>query len=325
MQKNTAGNRTPAPTAAEVTPRTAARELGLRPKELELAVQLGLVRSVPGAPSGPRRVPRAELERVRRTPDFPGGLRERVRVMGAGEGAALLDVSASRFARLARLGCFTPVSFYVNRYRTVVWLYLAQELRDFAENDQALRTGHLPEGLRAALEAGMDERARGWRSRRVLQLTRHAATPWERAAARASVLSEVVLAEAVPEPDERARLSALRHCLVETRSESEPTRRILEKLSHAEGEDEIRWHRLVLDAELEAARAAEPFRAAFPAPSARQISGPAGSGAGPEGHRRPEPGTARPVTTEGRRGRPRRRWLGLGRRSRKATARPATG
>lgn len=188
MQKNTAGNRTPAPTAAEVTPRTAARELGLRPKELELAVQLGLVRSVPGAPSGPRRVPRAELERVRRTPDFPGGLRERVRVMGAGEGAALLDVSASRFARLARLGCFTPVSFYVNRYRTVVWLYLAQELREFAENDQALRTGHLPEGLRAALEAGMDERSSGKRvSQRAARSVKNSRT-----AARSSAKSCVI-------------------------------------------------------------------------------------------------------------------------------------
>ncbi|MGP3977636.1 DUF6397 family protein [Streptomyces sp. 8N114] len=314
---------------ADVALRTAAKELGLRPREFELAVQTEEVRTVPGPPGGPRRVPRQELERVKRAPDFPGGLRERLRVMGAGESSELLDISPSRFARLARAGCFVPAGFYVNRYRTVVWLYRAEELREFAENNPRLLTGRLPTGMRARLEAGTDHRARRWRWRRVRQLTRHAVGFWEQAAVRASVLDDTTLTKAVPDPGERARLRRLRPRFLEVRSVSEATRDILKELCLAEGEEEIRWYRFLLDADLEAARAAE----AVPTTSARRIL--AGSGAVPHpGERltiqpvpettgRPDPGTARPVAGPPTTPVPRKRWSLLRRRRPKPAARPA--
>lgn len=42
----------------------AARELGLKRGELELAVQLGVIRTVPDEGGGGRRVPRSEVDRV---------------------------------------------------------------------------------------------------------------------------------------------------------------------------------------------------------------------------------------------------------------------
>ena len=63
---------------------------------------------------------------------FPEALRERVKTVGTTEGAALMEVTTARFTRLARLGLVVPVKFYLNRYRAVVWLYLAEELRQFA-------------------------------------------------------------------------------------------------------------------------------------------------------------------------------------------------
>ncbi len=78
-----------------------------------------------------------------------------------------MDVPRARFTRLARLGLLVPVKFYVNRYRAVVWLYLADELRQFAadERNAALLKGRTPEGLRDQLTEGLDLRPRNWRGR----------------------------------------------------------------------------------------------------------------------------------------------------------------
>ncbi|MFE9391773.1 DUF6397 family protein [Streptomyces sp. NPDC006784] len=323
-------HRPPAPLreTTDVGLRTAARELGLRPREFELAVQIEEVRTVPGPEGGARRVPRAEVERIKASSGFPGMLRERLRVMGVREASALLDISPSRCARLARAGCFAPVSFYVNRYRSVVWLYLAEELRDFAENNPQLLTGHLPTGLRAGLEAGTDHRARRWRGRRVGQLTRHAADHWERAAVRASVLDDAVLAEAVPDSGERARLRALRPGFLEVRSAAEATRDVLEDVCLAEGAEEIRWYRFLLDADLETARAAEAPAACATRgarePGSGSAEGRTGrpSGAAP-GEGRPHPGVARPVAGSPSSPGPRRRWTLLRRRRPRPWARTA--
>ncbi|MFC4495136.1 DUF6397 family protein [Streptomyces ovatisporus] len=236
---------------------TAARELGLRPKVLELAVQIGEIRSDGGA-KDPRRVARAELNRLKESAGFPQSLEERLRVVDAGEGAELLGICTARFARLARGGCFSPVRFYVNRYRSVVWLYLARELEAFAGRRPELLTGAVPRGLRVLLGEGVDYRPRHWRGRRVGQLCRQAAgRPWEVAAARSAVLTPEVLEEAVPDRAERALLQALRPELMVVRGESSATREVAEGLCVAEAEDEILWHRLMLEAELQDARAAQ--------------------------------------------------------------------
>lgn len=276
----------------DVAMSTAAKELGLEPGEMALAAQLGHVRTVRAAASattlradrGPvrRRVPRDELARLRAAEDFPDGLREQLRIVDAGGGAELLGVTGARFARLARGGCFSPVSFYVNRYRTVVWLYLAQELSSFAETRPELLSGILPRGLRMLLAEGVDLRAGHWRGRRVGQLCRQAEGPWQAAAARAAVLSEEILREAVPDAGERARLSALQPELAPFRGRSPAVREVAEELCKAAAEDEIFWQRLMLVADVEGARASEARAAedaAGPAHSAAHGAGPSDSAA----------------------------------------------
>ena len=54
----------------------AARELGLKRDEFDLAVQLGCVRTVPDEGGGSRRVARAEVDRVRSEQGFPEALRQ---------------------------------------------------------------------------------------------------------------------------------------------------------------------------------------------------------------------------------------------------------
>lgn len=103
---------------------------------------------------------RTEIERLRAEPGFPDTLTKSVRAVGTTEGAAVMQVPPSRFTRLAKLGLVVPVSFYLNRYRAVVWLYLADELRQFAadKDNVTLLTGRTPEGMRDQLAAGVDLR-----------------------------------------------------------------------------------------------------------------------------------------------------------------------
>ncbi|MFI9201424.1 DUF6397 family protein [Streptomyces sp. NPDC053048] len=246
----------------------AARELELAPREFELAVQLGEVRTVAVGPGARRRVAREEIERHRSAEGFPKALRTRLWVVGTAEGAELMGISPARFARLARGGCFAPVRFYVNRYRAVVWYYLASDLVEFADGNPELLTGRTPALLTEALEKHPDRRARGWRARRLDQLVAQAQDPWERAAVPAAVLDPVELAQAVPDPGERACLSALRPVLARARPEATAAREVIGELVIAQDRDEIDWHRHCLTAALTRARADRPAPAAARLPLA---------------------------------------------------------
>lgn len=241
----------------------AAQELALERGELELALQLGQVRAVRDDGTGPHRVERREIDRLRAGPGFPAALRERLRTVGTVDGAALASISQGRFLRLARTGHFAPVRFYVNRYHAVVWLYLAAEVLDFTRNHAALLTGRTPPGVRALLAAGEDRRPRNWRGRRLGQLLRASSDPWRRAAAIAAVLDPVTVAEAVPDPYERSRLSVLRPDLVPASPKSPRVREIVKRLATADQPDEILWHRASLADALREARkhSAAPRRA----------------------------------------------------------------
>ncbi|NLU68740.1 DUF6397 family protein [Streptomyces sp. HNM0574] len=269
----------------------AARELGLKPKELELAVREGEVHTVPGREGEARRVmPRAELDRLKQIPGRADGLRERVRTVTTKGGAELLGIAPARFLRLARGGCFSPARFYVNRYGSTVWLYLVSELREFAARRPELLSGRTPTGLRVLLAEGADYRAREWRNRRVGQLVREAVGPWERAAARAAVLDDEALQQAVPVAEERVRLLSLRPPLVTVPEGAEPTRRAAAVICRASEEDEIFCSRLLLTAELEEARAADlagtafdpftPLTTSVPGMNGESGPEPAGTGAG---------------------------------------------
>ncbi|MFJ8588741.1 DUF6397 family protein [Streptomyces sp. NPDC093595] len=255
-------------TVTDTTARTvafarAAQELALKRSEFDLAVQLGHVRTVPGTTgsdgaAGRPRVARAELDRLRAAPDFPDGLRDRVRTVGTAEAARLVSITTDRFTRLARTGHFTPVRFYLNRYRAVVWLYLAGEVREFAERHPRLLTGRLPGALRAKLDAGDDARPRNWRARRLGLLLRGTDDPWAGAAAIASLLDPLQVAEVVDDPYERAYLDRLRPEPPHARSESASLRETTERLLRADEPDEILWHRLGLALALDEARALRP-------------------------------------------------------------------
>lgn len=236
----------------------AARELFLKRGEFELAAQLGYIRTTPGAAPGRRQVARREIDRLRAAAGFPDMLRARVRTVGTAEGAALMPVSPGRFTRLARAGFITPVRFYLNRYRAVVWLYLADELWAFADREPQLLTGRLPRTLCAGLDAGDDLRARNWRGRRIGHLLRESDGPWERAAVVACVLDQAQLAELARDPYERAHLNRLRPDLAPGYPESEAARATVRRLVTADHPDEIRWHRARLDTLLADARRTRP-------------------------------------------------------------------
>ncbi|MFF3246426.1 DUF6397 family protein [Streptomyces sp. NPDC002870] len=91
----------------------AAQELNLKRGELDLAVQLGHIRTTPGASGGPPRIDRQEVDRLRGAEGFPDALRERVRTVGTIEGARLISISPARFTRLARTGHCIPIRFYL--------------------------------------------------------------------------------------------------------------------------------------------------------------------------------------------------------------------
>ncbi|MGW4054885.1 DUF6397 family protein [Streptomyces sp. NPDC004779] len=264
-------------TARTVTPARAAQELELRREEFRLAVRMGLIRTAPlqlphpapdpGAPpardrgSGKDRAPerrpveRAELDRLKAAPDFPDGLRERVRTIGAGEAAGLLSITHDRFTRLARTGHLSPVRFYLNRYRSVIWLYVAAEVTAFGAAHPALLTGRLPVEVRERAAAD-DLRARNWRSRNLGLLLRATDDPWVRAAAIASLLDPVQLAEVVDDPYERNHLDRLRPAPPPGFPVAGASREIADRLVRADDPDEILWHRMSLVLALDEARAA---------------------------------------------------------------------
>ncbi|WP_078489467.1 DUF6397 family protein [Streptomyces bikiniensis] len=261
--------------ARTVTPARAAQELELKRDEFRLAVQLGLVRTVPVGEGGRRRVERRELDRLRAAPDFPAGLRDRVRAVGTGEAAALLGITADRFTRLARTGHLSPVRFSLNRYRAVVWTYLAEEVADFGRTCPALLTGRLPLELRERLAAREDLRPRNWRARRLALLLRAADDPWARASAIASLLDPLQVAEVVDDPYERAHLDRLRPPPPPGMPVPAAAREIADRLARADDPDEILWHRLSLALALDEARAASPAPYPGEAPHPGEATGTA--------------------------------------------------
>ncbi|MET7935841.1 DUF6397 family protein [Streptomyces sp. NPDC005322] len=239
---------------------TATRALGLKPLELELAMQLGEVRTVStgtGTGTG-RRVAREELARVTAAEGFPEALHARLRLVGTAEGAELLGISQGRFTRLARGGFFAPVRFYVNRYRVVVWLYLAADLAELAARQPESLIGRTPPGLSATLAAGEDARAAKWRARRVDQLLARARDPWERAGALAAVLGSIELASAVDDPHERAYVRELRPALLPVRPTAAAAREVVDKVLTADDPREIVRYRVALASAVRDARRSRP-------------------------------------------------------------------
>ncbi|MFD5634992.1 DUF6397 family protein [Streptomyces sp. NPDC127077] len=260
--------------SATVSLSRAARDLELRRGEFDLALQLGCVRSVPDEGGGGRRIARVEIDRVRFEAGFPETLRERVKAVGTTEGAALVGVTTARFTRLARLGLVVPVKFYLNRYRVVVWLYLAEELRQFAADEQnaPLLSGRTPEGLRDQLGEGLDLRPRNWRGRHLGFLLRQTEDPWARAAAVASLLDPVHVAEIVKDPYERAQLNRHMPAPVSRAVPDSPGARINERITTADHPDEIGWLRADLGQSVVEAREVRP--APRPAPDASTVPAP---------------------------------------------------
>lgn len=248
------------------TPSRAAKELGVKRGEFDFAVHLGRVRTVPDEGGGGRRIPYAEIERLRARPDFPESFLEEVRTVGTAEAADLLKISPARFSRLARLGLVSPVRFYLNRYRAVVWLYLADELRRFAENpaNASLLSGPAPEELRARLAEGLDRRPRNWRGRHLGFLLRQADTPWQRAGAVAAFLDSDQVADLVPDLYERAYLNRSRPALPTHGAPGSPSAQLAAEIMTANLLDEIGWLRTELYEALTEAR--ESLTALRPTP-----------------------------------------------------------
>ncbi|WP_328883212.1 DUF6397 family protein [Streptomyces sp. NBC_00299] len=262
------------PNLLSCTPSRAARELGVKRSELDLAIHLGLIRTVPDEGGGGRRVPRSEVDRVSSGRGFPESLVDRVRVVGTTEGADLVDVSPGRFTRLARLGLVVPVKWYLNRYRAVVWLYLAEELKQFAadeKNGPLLNDRRMPEGLRGMLDAGVDLRPRNWRGRHRGFLLRLAEHPWESAGTLAAFLEPVQIAELVPDPYERSHINRFRPGPPASGAPGSPSSLIAQRLMTADNPDEIGLLRAELTAVLEEARERRPA----PRPTAKRAPAPA--------------------------------------------------
>ncbi|WP_406839879.1 DUF6397 family protein [Streptomyces sp. AHU1] len=251
----------------------AARELELRRGEFDLALHLGCVRSVPDEGGGGHRITREEIDRVRAEAGFPDALRARVKAVGTTEGAALMGVTTTRFTRLARLGLVVPVKFYLNRYRAVVWLYLAEELRQFAADEQnaPLLSGRTPESLRDQLGEGLDLRPRNWRGRHLGFLLRRTEDPWARAAVVASLLDPVHVAEIVKDPYERSHLDRLRPAPVSQAAPDSPGARIAERITTADDPDEIGWLRADLGQSVLEAREDRPAPRPAPAGPPRAV------------------------------------------------------
>ncbi|MFJ2721295.1 DUF6397 family protein [Streptomyces sp. NPDC087437] len=240
----------------------AARELGLKRSEFDLAVHLGHIRTRPAEAGGGRHVDRAEVERLRGQEGFPEVLPQRVATVGTREGSAIMEVTAARFTRLARLGLLVPVTFHLNRYRAVVWRYLADEVVEFAADakNAPLLNRPLPETLRSQLDTGLDLRPRNWRGRHLGFLLRQAADPWERAGVVASLLDPVQSSEIVTDPYERSHLSRFRPPPPAHGAPGSPAAHLTERITTAQDPDEIDLLRTDL------ARAVREARAHRPAP-----------------------------------------------------------
>ncbi|MFD8074885.1 DUF6397 family protein [Streptomyces sp. NPDC059718] len=235
----------------------AREELCLEAEEFAVALQTGEVRTTP-AVGGRRRVVRADVDRLRAEEGFPDRLRARLELVGSIEGAALIGISRERFTRLAKGGFLRPVRWYVNRYRAVVWLYLAEDVRRFARAHPALLEGRLPAELRDALDEGEDHRARGWRARRVEELVRDAEGAWGEAAAWSALLGPELAADAVPDTRERAYLRRLCPALPPGSTGSYATRELIEAQTVACHPDEITFAQVSLADALLRARASRP-------------------------------------------------------------------
>ncbi|MEU6473028.1 DUF6397 family protein [Streptomyces massasporeus] len=282
-------------------PSRAARELGLKRGEFDLAVNLGLIRAVPDEGGGGLRVALAEIDRLRSGDGFPDALRGRVATVGTTAGAELMDVAPTRFTSLARYGLLIPVTFYLNRYRTVVWLYLAEELRQFAaerSHTRLLTARRTPAEIREGLKAGMDRRPRNWRGRHVGFLTRQAGDdPWARAAAVACLLDPADVADVVRDPHERTRLARCHPRLPAHGAPGSPTAELAETLMTASEPDEVAWFRADLAHTMETARRHHPVAdtlspaasAARAARAARAAPGTLAGTAGTAGTAAPNP------------------------------------
>ncbi|MEU7551917.1 DUF6397 family protein [Streptomyces sp. NPDC044571] len=233
----------------------AAGELGLSRSEFARAVQLGLVRPEPSVRGAGAAYAQAELDRVTSAEGFPQALRAQVETVAGAEAAGgVLGISPGRFTRLARCGHLTPVGYRINRYRAVVWLYLAEELRQFAAREPGMLRGSAPPGDRELMEAKADLRPRAWRARHVGLLLRRTADPWERAAVLASVLPEDEVCEAVPDPAERTVLAALAPPPPYGHPQIPAAAAVAVRLLRAGPPDEIDWYRTSLDFALSGAR-----------------------------------------------------------------------
>ncbi|MFF3205522.1 DUF6397 family protein [Streptomyces sp. NPDC002962] len=254
------GNTVTRPHSASCTPSRAARELGLKRSEFDLGVHLGRIRTMPDEGGGGRRVPWTEIERLRSDPGFPEALRASVLAVGTGEAAALMGVAPARFTRLARLGLVVPVRFYLNRYRVVVWLYLADEIKQFAADgtNAFLLTGRTPDVLRSQLDAGVDLRPRNWRGRHLGFLHRQADGPWQRAGVLAGFLDPLQVAAVVEDPYERSHLNRFRPRPPAQGTPGTPAAHRVEKIMTADDPDEIDWLRYDLERTLDEARAEQP-------------------------------------------------------------------
>ncbi|MCX2924788.1 DUF6397 family protein [Streptomyces sp. NEAU-W12] len=253
-----------------------ARELGLKPGEFDLAVDLGRIRVTSGEPGTGRRVDRGELRRLRARPGRPRALRESVRTVGTTEGALLMGVTKDRFTCLARLGLLVPTRFCLNRHRAVVWLCPAEELRQFTadEKNTVLLRGRTPDHLRGQLDTGLDLRARNRRTRRAAVLLRRATDPWSRAGALASLLAPPHVAEVVRDPYERSHLSRFCPGRPSRGAPGSPAAVLAETLVTAQDPDEIAWLQADLAQLLAQAREHRPAPRPAPVPHRPAPAGP---------------------------------------------------
>ncbi|SHL46922.1 DUF6397 family protein [Actinacidiphila paucisporea] len=235
----------------------ACEELSLGYPDFELALVLGEIATVGGG-TGRLRVPAQEIARVREAEGGARALLARIQLVNTTDGAELLGISRDRLLRLTRAGCVRPVRWYVNRYRALVWLYLASELRDFAAASPALLSGRLPAAVRESADDGEDQRPRGWRSRRVAQLVRDAPGPWEEAAVWAALLGPEMTLSAVPDPYERARLQRIHPALPPGRPGPLADAALIGRLTTADHPDEIALGLVALADALGRARDRDP-------------------------------------------------------------------